>query len=340
MSISGLANIAMPNIPLPSQPISAATTRILALTNFSPQIKTKDLHQAFQPWAEDKGGYKIKWIDDVTALAVFNDATTAKRAYLSLILNPPANLPYPAVIRPYDGPDSSAIIHSVNARTHGHGGNRGSFSQAGGAAQARASFSQPAGQPPMLPFGNPSSSSVQQPFGVVGNGHKHGRSASLSSTSGNHERPNFGSIGGNAAGSSAFGKLGAGGAFSGFGTTSGSSGSLSNHVRNSSSVSSSNIGGSWGRQTAASNSVASGFNPSRLATHHEQDSPQTTPVKPNHQANASTANSAAGLSNDGPHPLLHLPQGNSHADLSSPGIDILGAVGPEGGPGGSAGIVQ
>jgi hypothetical protein len=78
MSISGLANIAMPNIPLPSQPISAATTRILALTNFSPQIKTKDLHQAFQPWAEDKGGYKIKWIDDVTALAVFNDATTGE----------------------------------------------------------------------------------------------------------------------------------------------------------------------------------------------------------------------------------------------------------------------
>jgi hypothetical protein len=75
MSISGLANIATPNIPLPSQPISAATTRILTLSNFSPAIKTKDLHQAFQPWAEDKGGYKIKWIDDVTALAVFNDAT-------------------------------------------------------------------------------------------------------------------------------------------------------------------------------------------------------------------------------------------------------------------------
>lgn len=78
MSISGLANVAMPNIPLPSQPISAATTRILTLSNFSPQIKTKDLHQAFQPWAEDKGGYKIKWIDDVTALAVFNDATVGE----------------------------------------------------------------------------------------------------------------------------------------------------------------------------------------------------------------------------------------------------------------------
>lgn len=84
MSISGLANVAMPNIPLPSQPISAATTRILTLSNFSPQIKTKDLHQAFQPWAEDKGGYKIKWIDDVTALAVFNDATVGESLYQSL----------------------------------------------------------------------------------------------------------------------------------------------------------------------------------------------------------------------------------------------------------------
>jgi len=81
-----------------------------------------------------------------------------------------------------------------------------------------------------------------------------------------------------------------------------------------------------------------GFNPSRLATHHEQDSPQTTPVKPNQHANASVVTSTANEA--GPHPLLHLPYGNTHADLSSPGIDILGAVGPEGGPGGSAGIVQ
>ena len=164
------------------------------------------------------------------------------------------------MIRPYDGPDSSAIIHSVNARTHGHGGSRGSFSQTGGAAQARASFSQPAGQPPLPPFANSGTSATQQPFGGAGNGHKHGRSASLSSTSGNHERPNFGSIGGNAAGSSAFNKLGAGGAFSGFGSTSGSSGSLSSHVRNSSSTSSANVGGSWGRQSASgglANSVVS-----------------------------------------------------------------------------------
>jgi hypothetical protein len=84
MSISSLANIATPNIPLPSQPISAATTRILTLSNFSPQIKTKDLHQAFQPWAEDKGGYKIKWIDDVTALAVFNDATVGEYRFRCL----------------------------------------------------------------------------------------------------------------------------------------------------------------------------------------------------------------------------------------------------------------
>jgi hypothetical protein len=187
---------------------------------------------------------------------LFLTSNTAKRAYLSLILNPPTGLPYPAMIRPYDGPDSTAIIHSVNARTHGHG-SRASFSQAGGAAQARASFSQaPPTGPSHAPFGNVATSSAQ-PFGTIGgggNGHKHGRSASLSSTSGNHERPNFGSIGGSAAGSAAFNKLGASGAFGAFGTgslaNSGPSGS--SHVRNASSGGISNPAGSWGRQSGSS----------------------------------------------------------------------------------------
>ena len=54
---------------------------------------------------------------------------TAKRAYLSIIANPPAIFSSPtsdtsAVIRPYDGPDAQAIIQNVNSRgqnpTRGH----------------------------------------------------------------------------------------------------------------------------------------------------------------------------------------------------------------------------
>ncbi|KAJ9115492.1 hypothetical protein QFC22_005250 [Naganishia vaughanmartiniae] len=57
----------------------------------------------------------------------------AKRAYLSLLLNPAPALPYPATIKPYDGPDAQAIIHSVTARQHGHAaGGRSSVSGAGG----------------------------------------------------------------------------------------------------------------------------------------------------------------------------------------------------------------
>lgn len=55
----------------------------------------------------------------------------AKRAYLSLLLNPAPALPPPASIKPYDGPDAQAIIHSVTARQHGHAGGRASMSGAG-----------------------------------------------------------------------------------------------------------------------------------------------------------------------------------------------------------------
>ena len=54
---------------------------------------------------------------------------TAKRAYLSIIANPPAIFSSPtshssAIIRPYDGPDAQTIIQNVNSRgqnpTRGH----------------------------------------------------------------------------------------------------------------------------------------------------------------------------------------------------------------------------
>jgi hypothetical protein len=61
---------------------------------------------------------------------------TAKRAYLSIIANPPAIFSSPtsdssAVIRPYDGPDAQAIIQNVNSRgqnpSRGHNGRASSI---------------------------------------------------------------------------------------------------------------------------------------------------------------------------------------------------------------------
>src|SRR5258708_19232319 len=64
-----------------------------------------------------------------------NPLHTAKRAYLSIIANPPAifsspTSDAPAIIRPYDGPDAQTIIQNVNSRgqnpARGHNGRSGS----------------------------------------------------------------------------------------------------------------------------------------------------------------------------------------------------------------------
>jgi hypothetical protein len=111
--------------------LSASVTRILSLTGFPKELKTRDIQQAFSEWENGNGGFKIKWIDDTSLLIVFADATVAKRAYLSIIANPPAIFSSPtsetsAIIRPYDGPDAQTIIQNVNSRTQnparGHSG--------------------------------------------------------------------------------------------------------------------------------------------------------------------------------------------------------------------------
>ena len=138
--------------------LSASVTRILSLTGFPKELKTRDIQLAFSEWENANGGFKIKWIDDTSLLVVFVDATVgepsfplrphfffgpllfrvltsivciAKRAYLSMIANPPAifsspTSDSPAIIRPYDGPDAQAIIQNVNSRgqnpTRGHNG--------------------------------------------------------------------------------------------------------------------------------------------------------------------------------------------------------------------------
>jgi len=101
--------------------LSACVTRILSLTGFPKELKTRDIQTAFTEWENVGGGFKIKWIDDTSLLIVFQDATVAKRAYLHALAFPPAILSKqapeaPTVIRPYDGPDAQNVIQTVNTR--------------------------------------------------------------------------------------------------------------------------------------------------------------------------------------------------------------------------------
>jgi len=100
--------------------LSASVTRILYLTGFPKELKTKDIQAAFAEYDSVSGGFKIKWRDDTSLLIVFQDAAVAKRAYLNIVAFPPAILTssngQSATIRPYDGPDAQTVIQTVNAR--------------------------------------------------------------------------------------------------------------------------------------------------------------------------------------------------------------------------------
>jgi len=98
--------------------LSASVTRILSLTGFAKELKTKDIQAAFSEWENVGGGFKIKWRDDTSLLIVFQDATVAKRAYLQTLAFPPAVLTTGALatIKPYDGPDAQNVIQTVNSR--------------------------------------------------------------------------------------------------------------------------------------------------------------------------------------------------------------------------------
>lgn len=104
--------------------LSACVTRILSLTGFPKELKTKDIQAAFADYEGISGGFKIKWRDDTSLLIVFQDATVAKRAYLHTLAFPPSILTptsgVPATIRPYDGPDAQAVIQTVNTRGQHH----------------------------------------------------------------------------------------------------------------------------------------------------------------------------------------------------------------------------
>lgn len=72
----GPMNMAMaPPPPPPPQQLSACVTRILSLSGFPQSLKTRDVQQAFAEYDQDRGGFRIKWVDDTSLLLVFNDAT-------------------------------------------------------------------------------------------------------------------------------------------------------------------------------------------------------------------------------------------------------------------------
>ena len=122
--------------------LSASVTRILYLTGFPKELKTKDIQTAFADYEGVNGGFKIKWRDDTSLLIVFQDPSVgeslpnsivgthsrvcaddviAKRAYLHTVAFPPpilssSNSGVSATIRPYDGPDAQSVIQTVNSR--------------------------------------------------------------------------------------------------------------------------------------------------------------------------------------------------------------------------------
>lgn len=127
-------------------PLSACVTRILSVSGFPKELRTKDINQAFSDWDKVQGGFKVKWIDDTSLYIVFHDPTVAKRAYLQALLHPPfvANISSSTQrtkIRPYAGPDAQSIISSVETRGNGHNrghSTRASISVGGGVAGAHA----------------------------------------------------------------------------------------------------------------------------------------------------------------------------------------------------------
>ena len=63
--------------------LSASVTRILSLTGFPKELKTRDIQLAFSEWENANGGFKIKWIDDTSLLVVFADATVGAPSFSS-----------------------------------------------------------------------------------------------------------------------------------------------------------------------------------------------------------------------------------------------------------------
>lgn len=53
-------------------------TKILSFTGFSKELKTRDIQNIFADWEDDRGGYRIKWLDDTGCLVVFSEPVTGE----------------------------------------------------------------------------------------------------------------------------------------------------------------------------------------------------------------------------------------------------------------------
>jgi len=176
--------------------LSACVTRILSLSGFPPSLKTRDIQAAFGEYENERGGFRIKWIDDTSLLIVFNDAAVgeltvqiaamddllltdgraAKKAYLQTLVNPPPQFMSPTSdkavhLRPYDGPDAQNVIAAVNSRASGHRA-RASISASSGNVMAglvQVGGSASAVNLPSLPSNSTSTSTANNTAaGVVG----------------------------------------------------------------------------------------------------------------------------------------------------------------------------
>ncbi|WWD22316.1 hypothetical protein CI109_106807 [Kwoniella shandongensis] len=232
-------SISLPNGTILAAPsssqvqLSAAVTRILHLANFSPELKTRDLQLMFKEWENDKGGFRIKWLDDVNALVVFADAPIAKRAYLSFLLHPPSH--FRGLIKPYDRPDAAQIIQSLAARSMGHRASMSNAMNGGAGGSSISTFPFPTNNDPAAPQVHSRATSVTNsiskynPTGSISlgtingtgvGGHVRGATAPQRIGGGtfNHQRT------GSASSSWARGSIGGGGALGGGGLGGGLSG--------------------------------------------------------------------------------------------------------------------
>jgi len=161
--------------------LSACVTRILSLSGFPPSLKTRDIQAAFGEYENERGGFRIKWIDDTSLLIVFNDAAVAKRAYLQTLVNPPPQFMSPTSdkavhLRPYDGPDAQNVIAAVNSRASGHR-TRASVSASSGNVMAglvQVGGSASAVNLPSLPTSSSANSNSTAPGGHMRTGSRSG----------------------------------------------------------------------------------------------------------------------------------------------------------------------
>ena len=89
--------------------LSACVTRILSLTGFPKELKTKDIQAAYSEWETANGGFKIKWINDTSLLIVFNDATVGEHFASS----------YPPHLCPqFRSPPTCCVPHLISRVVH------------------------------------------------------------------------------------------------------------------------------------------------------------------------------------------------------------------------------